>query len=103
MPTIALSAPTNWFERNPSARRKIHHFPCDIGRFTREQHAADDVGDVREVARLLAVAEDHRSKASTLLGYRQIVPFEDGLRATVEWCRSSSSMTVAEIPEKPAA
>jgi len=40
------------------------------------------------------------SKASALLGYSPIVSLEDGLAATVAWCRSAAS---AGIPEKPAA
>ena len=28
------------------------------------------------------------TKARTLLGYTPIVPFEEGLRHTLEWCRS---------------
>ena len=50
-------------------------------------------GDVRD-------SQADISKASTLLGYRPIVSFEDGLKATVEWCRSASDFS---IPEKPAA
>jgi nucleoside-diphosphate-sugar epimerase len=33
------------------------------------------------------------SKAGRLLGYRPIVPFEEGLRQTVAWYRASSQMT----------
>ena len=53
-------------------------------------------GDVRD-------SQADISKASTLLGYRPIVSFEDGLRATVEWCRAMPEIAAAEIPEKPAA
>jgi nucleoside-diphosphate-sugar epimerase len=53
-------------------------------------------GDVRD-------SQADISKASTMLGYRPLVSFEDGLRATVEWHRSSSEIALAEIPEKPAA
>ena len=30
------------------------------------------------------------SKAKTLLGYTPIVPLEEGLRSTLEWCRQGS-------------
>jgi nucleoside-diphosphate-sugar epimerase len=50
-------------------------------------------GDVRD-------SQADISKALALLGYRPIVTLQDGLAATVDWCRS---MTAAEIPEKPAA
>jgi nucleoside-diphosphate-sugar epimerase len=40
------------------------------------------------------------SKARALLGYQPIASLEDGLAATVAWCRTTAP---AEIPEKPAA
>jgi nucleoside-diphosphate-sugar epimerase len=40
------------------------------------------------------------SKAAALIGYRPIVSFEDGLAATVAWCRGTASI---DVPEKPAA
>src|SRR5215467_9825894 len=44
-----------------AAPLEIHHLPCRIRRVAREKHAADDVVDEREVARLFAVAVDHRT------------------------------------------
>jgi nucleoside-diphosphate-sugar epimerase len=40
------------------------------------------------------------TKAKTLLGYEPIVSLEEGLAATVEWCRSANP---AAIPQQPAA
>ncbi len=50
-------------------------------------------GDVRD-------SQADISKAAALLRYRPVVSFEDGLAATVAWCRSSAPES---IPEKPAA
>jgi len=50
-------------------------------------------GDVRD-------SQADIAKASALLGYRPIVSLEDGLAATVDWCRSSASI---DVNQKPAA
>jgi nucleoside-diphosphate-sugar epimerase len=50
-------------------------------------------GDVRD-------SQADIAKAAALLGYRPIVSLENGLEATVEWCRASMT---AEITAKPAA
>ena len=41
----------------------VDHLAADAGRLGGAQHAVDDVGDVGEVARLLAVAVDGRALA----------------------------------------
>jgi nucleoside-diphosphate-sugar epimerase len=56
-------------------------------------YRAPRAGDVRD-------SQADITKARTLLGYEPIVSFENGLAATVDWCRST---TPAEIPQKPAA
>ena len=40
------------------------------------------------------------SKAASLVGYTPVVSLEQGLKATVDWCRLTAP---AEIPQKPAA
>ena len=50
-------------ERDASAGRDVDHFAGRVRRLARAQHAVDDVGDVGEVARLLAVAVDGRLAA----------------------------------------
>ena len=51
-------------ERDPAAGRDVDHFARSRSRrLARAQHAVDDVGDVGEVARLLAVAVDRRLAA----------------------------------------
>ena len=44
-------------------------------------------GDVRD-------SQADIAKARTILGYQPIVGFEDGLRRTLDWCRSESSLPV---------
>jgi nucleoside-diphosphate-sugar epimerase len=56
-------------------------------------YRAPRAGDVRD-------SQADITKARTLLGYEPIVSLEDGLAATVEWCRS---IAPAEVPQKPAA
>ena len=43
-------------------------------------------GDVRD-------SQADIDKARTLLGYAPIVPFEEGLARTIEWCRAESTAT----------
>jgi UDP-N-acetylglucosamine/UDP-N-acetyl-alpha-D-glucosaminouronate 4-epimerase len=45
-------------------------------------HKEPRAGDVRD-------SQADISKAQTLLGYKPIVSFEDGLQRTLEWCRTS--------------
>ena len=45
-------------------------------------------GDVRD-------SQADISKAASLLGYAPLVTFEDGLRRTLEWCRTDAAATVA--------
>jgi UDP-N-acetylglucosamine/UDP-N-acetyl-alpha-D-glucosaminouronate 4-epimerase len=45
-------------------------------------HREPRAGDVRD-------SQADISKAQTLLGYKPIVSFEDGLQRTLEWCRTS--------------
>jgi nucleoside-diphosphate-sugar epimerase len=47
-------------------------------------HKEPRAGDVRD-------SQADISKARTLLGYKPIVSFEDGLERTLEWCRTSKT------------
>jgi len=50
-------------------------------------YAAPRAGDVRD-------SQADISKAKALLGYEPIVPFEDGLERTLEWCRTVPALSV---------
>ena len=54
------------------------------GRKAEARHLAARAGDIRH-----SVADVAR--AEKLLGYRVLVDFDEGLRRTVEWYRSSSA------------
>jgi UDP-N-acetylglucosamine/UDP-N-acetyl-alpha-D-glucosaminouronate 4-epimerase len=49
-------------------------------------HKEDRAGDVRD-------SQADIAKAWTILGYQPIVGFEEGLRRTLDWCRTESRLT----------
>ena len=57
-----------------------------IGATVKPEYAAPRAGDVRDSLADLRLARE-------ILGYKPIVPFEDGLRATVDWYRSLATTT----------
>jgi nucleoside-diphosphate-sugar epimerase len=57
-----------------------------IGASVQPQYAGGRTGDVRDSLADLSLAKE-------LLGYKPIVPFEEGLRMTVEWYRSLTPAT----------
>ena len=59
-PTIARIVSNRAVERDAAAGRDVDHLAAGVRRLAGPQHAVDDVGDVGEVARLLAVAVDGR-------------------------------------------
>ena len=55
-----------------------------LGTSVQPIYAAPRPGDVRD-------SQADISKAQTLLGYRPIVSLEEGLKHTLDWCRSESA------------
>jgi nucleoside-diphosphate-sugar epimerase len=55
-----------------------------VGRELKAVHKEPRAGDVRD-------SQADISKAKALLGYVPIVGLEEGLKATLAWCRSSTS------------
>jgi nucleoside-diphosphate-sugar epimerase len=60
-----------------------------LGVKTTPEHVAPRAGDVRD-------SQADISRARALLGYEPSVPFEEGLRRTLEWYRSTSSAPTVE-------
>ena len=56
-----------------------------VGSSVTPVYEAARAGDVRD-------SQADITKASTLLGYRPVVPFEEGLRATLDWFRTSNGL-----------
>jgi nucleoside-diphosphate-sugar epimerase len=55
-----------------------------IGADVQPLYQGDRAGDVRD-------SQADISRAKDILGYQPIVPFEEGLRLTVDWYRSLNS------------
>lgn len=60
-----------------------------VGTNITPNYAESRAGDVRD-------SQADISKASALLGYKPLVTFEEGLRRTLEWCRSENTVSVAQ-------
>lgn len=60
-----------------------------VGTNITPKYAETRAGDVRD-------SQADISKAATLLGYKPLVTFEEGLRRTLEWCRTENAVSAAQ-------